>query len=658
MLRVLINGNESTNRPMGVETLSESWKYSDDLKIFAVEITGSVVFFGEDFEYFYNLAKNNGCGIVDVEVHQRNGDSSAWDLIYNGFIFVNDIDFNLDERTATCEIVDNSFVARVVNNAETKIFCNWVTTKNGQPITPLIFNGSVQVKDSLNNDFNNRKGVKIENLFQFHLDWLSDNSILFESDFITTNTAATDAWLMSGKTMRNGTLTFPEMSFRELMTDLHKLFHLYGYFYDNNGQIVFKVEPFEYFENNAGLIELGQLKNITLTGNQKAYYSKVDFGSLKNSNINTSDEGVPVDTDDNWFYSFLNEYMLGYSRKDSVAITTTCNNADTLDLRMSRLITDINCISQCLNNPDNTDFDDDVFITNDSSKWEQIPNYPWIPPPTTLPMNGYWNKEFTNGKILSRWLSEICFAEPDYPYQCEMLSKTNSPMIISGAVLFDEVIDPCGYQHPTFLNEGCLLFPADFQGGIFNITTKLILKNVSGSPVNLQLQYNGWPSQDFYDEYPGYYIQAILSWIDSGWGASPPPVGNYSGAVTRTIAPGETVEYNGQWLNMPFYGLGFFILYNTGLAGLEIQPGSFQLVKPVLNDIFDDVINDELCGKYPYEFSAEGTITNEEISQIRSSQFSKIFLPNSFKNITGKHIELERNITTGQATIKILSKNC
>ncbi len=663
MLRVLINGNQTVNNPEGLKTLTESWKYSEDLKIFAVEISGALDFYGQDFEFFYNISRTQACGLLPIDIQKKNGDTAAWESIYNGVIFVNDIDFKLDSRIASCEIIDNSFIARVINNAETQIFTDWVTTKNGEPITPLIFNGNVSIRDNLGNTYTNRKGTRIYDLFKYHLDWMSDNNIDFESDYLVNNTAANDAWLISGISMRNGTINLPVLSFRDLMIDVHKMFHLYGYFYNNNGRITFKVEPFDFFENQNGTIEVNNFKNFGLTGNPKAYYSKIDFGSLKNVNINTTDEGVPIDPNDDWFYSFLNEYMLGYGRRDSVALTTTCNNAESLNLKMARLIPDINSISDALLHPDNTDYDEDVFLTQDASAWRQIPNMPYdlTTLPNATPLRGLFNRNFTNGNVLSRWLSEICFVEPDYPYQCEYISKTDAPLVIVGGVMFDNVSDPCNYQHPIFLNKGSILFPLGFKGGLFNIRTKLILKNITASPVNVTLRYRCWPSQELYLDYPGYYntLAIYSTWRDPLWApfAVPPPV-DYSSSVTRTILAGETVEYNGQWEYMPFFSEGFFDLESVNLNGLEIQAGSFTTVIPVLNEIFSASIDDNLCGRYPYEFTAEGIISTEEINAIRNSQFKKLFLPNAFKNITGKHTELERNITTGVANIKLLSKNC
>ena len=87
--------------------------------------------------------------------------------------------------------------------------------------------------------------------------------------------------------------------------------------------------------------------------------------------------------------------------------------------------------------------------------------------------------------------------------------------------------------------------------------------------------------------------------------------------------------------------------------GATLKAGSYIKVKPKLNKILDANVN---CNAYNTEISAEGFVLDSDINQFRQETFKSVLIPNSFKNVSGKVVSLERNILNGTANIVLKSK--
>ena len=661
MIRVLLDGVEPANQPEGVSELTERWEQEEELPIYSVEITGPLTFFGEDFTYFFNTAKASPCTIINVELHQKRSDTANWMAIFKGVIFVNDIDFDLDRRLAVCEIVDDGIFARIINNSTVSIDLSWISSKNGVPVSATI-NHNVSIKDQNNVTRSNRRGVKLYDAFVFMLAWMTDDDVLFESEFLTTDPEASSYYLMAGKTIRNGTVSLPKLTFRNLLSDAHKIFHLYGYSYRNQqGRVVFKVEPYEFFEQNSQTLTFGDFKEFKLTTNQKTFISAIDFGSFKNLDVDASEGGVSTDI---WFIESFNGFFAGWSNEDTITLDIKCNNTVKLNLKNEKLITDPNVISAAANNGSETEYDQDVFMVQDETHFVALPVYP-LDPNTFLAAFGSFNYSVSNREVLRRWLNVICFDSPQYSQSSNnyMRADVNADYVApDNHIAFDTKTDLYGYIVGTGTEQYAAVNFGSSGGGIFNIRMRFVFRNDTGVDFPIRLSNNGFTSTELASgTYAPYYALGYLTPSATGWTDSPFADYGMAQYVDATIPAGGTLSYEAEMRNVVFYEGGTYQICGPGittppiLAGITILAGSFWEVVPVVEDVF--LFGTDNCDVYNYELSATGLMSYDEIGQFRNNQFAKIFLPHQFRNYTGKRTSLERNIVTGETNLKILSKH-
>jgi len=675
MIRVLLNGVEVVNQPDGIDKLNEKFSLASIMPVFYTEITGELTFYNDEFNYLFDEFKENPCGIITAEIQQKRGDTSNWQRRFIGNIFIGDSEFNFDQRTVSCQIVDDGFLARLVNNAELSINLAWQTTKNGFPLS-VTYNDIICMRANDYTQYCNRIGVRPFDALTYMVSWVSDNTVIFESDFIENDPLVNTYWLFSGKNLRSSINTdLPILTLSNIINDLHRMYHLYAFTYTNSlGQTVFKFEPYEYFENQNTVTEFKNIKGIVATRNEKAFYSSINFGSFKNSSISSDTQGVVDDPTSTWFIPQFNEYFVGWSSNDKVSLTIECNNAVTLDLRNSKLITDSNLVSEVMVNGTiltgsdiDTSYDEDVFFSQDEGAFTLIPLYPMDINDSYAIIFGYFNESVRNSNILARWLSEICFAKPDYPLGCESAAYVTADYVSTDDYLhFDSKDDPCNFINDSFSGQNDQYTIPDTvinNGSVFNVTIKIILENTTASPIAARISNSGYPSFNMGNPltgtYNAYYANGFFTPIDPTWTNA-----SFNGAsafVTRVINPGETVEYNGYFPNMILYPTGIYAVQSgvnsaIFLTGLTVKEGSFWSVVPSLNDTFNNAQDDNICQRYPYEIEGSGFISLDEITNFRNNQFAKVFIGNTFRNVTGKRQELNINLVTGATELRLLSK--
>lgn len=653
MVRILINGVEPVNKPIGLDAIAEKWEFDKTVKIYYVEITGNLQFFGVDFNYFFDIFQNNRCEFVTIEIQKKNGDNGNWYEVFNGNIIVSDIDFDFDRRIASCEIIDNSFIARIYNNNDAQVNLELETTLRGEAITMPV--NLINVKSTDNVEVVDVPAFTLYDSLNYVVKWITDNKVTVESDYLTTDAEALTFYLCTGDGLRlqqSSSSQYPVISFTELWTDLHKLFHLYGFFYKTTTGWIFKVEPYSYFESFSGLHEFDQLKNVIATSRREEFKNRIIFGSKINEK-ETANVDNPIDPALTWYIDGFNYYFNGWWNKDEIVIPSDCTILNTLDLKMSRLVSDINTISASFRDNSKGDLATEIMIVQPTSEWKHIPLSPWdVSTFTPYPLRGYFNEPIMNANVLKRWLDEICITgDLSSIKKCELSAITTADQL-NFTLGFDDSTVPCsGYNLSYFFEKLAR------QPDLFDFEFYYIFENTTGGAITVFLEGVGYPSDNTFIAHPAYYN--ITQWQtpqSTGW-TPVIPIGpaqdGLSNQVSQTIPPGNTVIYHGFTYDVLMYpNLAFYIIFAV-TNGATLKAGSYIKVRPKLNKILDSNIN---CNAYNTEISAEGFILDSDINQFRQETFKSVLIPNSFKNVSGKVVSLERNILNGTSNIVLKSK--
>jgi hypothetical protein len=653
MIRVLLNGIEPVNKPIGLDQISEKWEFDSTVNIYYVEITGNLTFYGDDFQSLYELFRDNRCEFILLEIQKKSGDNGTWYNVFQGNIIVSDIDIDFDRRLAICEIVDNSFIARIYNNNDSQINLSFDRTIGYETISnPSTL---INVKSTDNVEVTDVPAVSLFNALDYVVKWLTDLNVTLESDYLTTDPDASTFYICTGEALRQqqgAENILPVISFTELWNDIHRLFHLYGFFYQSGSGWVFKVEPYSYFENIQNVIEFDKIQNVIASSKRDAFKNRIVFGSKVNEKEAVIFDN-PVDTNQTWYIDGFNYYMNGWWNKDEIIVPSKCTILNTLDLRTTRLISDVNSISKSFRDG-SIGLDTEIMIVQPSSQWKHIPLSPFeipssLPP---YPLRGYFNEPIMNANVLKRWLDEICLqGNIDLFRKCELTANNTSDVLDISSGFTDTYVPCLGYGTAGYFFE-----KNDGRPDLFDFEYYYIIENTTGSPINVIIQGIGYPSDTTFNNYPVYYnVNRYFTPPSAGWTAAIPVTiaDGLSNSVNQTISAGATVIYHGFIYDALLYKDDSFMTMNAILNGCTLKAGSYIQIRPKINKVLDINIG---CNSYNTEINADGYILDEDIFQYRNQSISNILIPNSFKNVTGKVVSLERNILRGDTSINLKTK--
>jgi hypothetical protein len=624
MIRILINGFEAVNQPIGIDELKESFSFSQELFGFTREIVGSLTFYGDDFTFFWDLFRMGVCTDVVVDIQEREGDNGDWVGIWYGLIYINDIEFNADTRNAKAEIIDNSFVAKIINYLDTPISLFTERTRGGEPIS--ITPQSILVVDHNNVTQSGIVAYTLVDLLEYFTRFITDNNVTVQSTYLSS-APFDEYYFVRGTDLRqlSGINTLL-VTFGDLLRDVCKLFNTRWVIETNQIGNVLRIENVEYFENSS-LIEVEGFKEFNITSNEELDYTSFAFGSHKSITTN-------FDNSDTWVLRSLIPPFSGYA-ESSISPDGGCQAKTEYSLVTRIVCYDSNTISKVRNTTTDAEFDDVLFIVTDAgSVWYNIEE---------RPINNF---ELLCANQLKRWLKSYCFDYPTQIQTCDSFRETEDEVVLafSDILFLKNVLTGC-YTYQS----GSLLEPTATVSIELNITFYADpLENppgVSTGTVRLFFENVANPFESF--------IAPFTGWTNFGTiaGTNPPLVQ----AVDRSFVIGETFTYQCLIHNITleaFFDLSANIIAPGDIENLTVVDGSYIKIRNNSYQAFDS----SQCRFNRFKVAADGYLTYNKAKEIRESRFGNILLPNNFANFTGNISELSRNLLTSETNITINTK--
>jgi len=619
MIEVLLNGVAAVNQPNGVSEATERMFYDPLFFGYRQEWEANLQFIGEDFTALYELFSESICSEISVEVRETDSDTGPWRLLYKGLIYTNDIEFDTDRRIAKTQVIDDGFVARILNYADLPINLFSSTTKNGEPA--LITTDTITIVDHLNAAYN-RTVITQFDVLDFLVRYLTDNAMVLDSELLTT-APANKYFFTSGNAIRNDNSIFPELKFGEILKDLCRLWCARWVIIRESGQLKFKFETLQYFTGSANYEYINDFAGFSIKSNDAVLVSDFTFGSFKQTSTDADDS-------DTWLVSELLQPWSAHT-ESNISADGNCAVRNTLNLSTTRIVYDTNTVSNALNSGTDKSFDEDIFLVNASADvW-----YTNTGPST--PLNNF---DLLVSRQLSRWLAEFCFTYPISASGCDSQYNGSEDSVILSS--------PLALIINTPVVPGCFWTGADLiqNGNAYGFTVELYLEiefslddNPPGSgTVSLTLEYL---SNNFIKPYTG--------WTNVG-----STFGEYVTGVTTSYTIGDTVIYSGVFNNIALDPEIPLIIeaQTNGPIGI-LTANSF--VKIYHNSY--QSFSGNTCKRPSYEVSAEGYLSPANARAIRNSRFDNYVMPNTFRNYTGTIFEYQRNVSSGKTSIKLTAKN-
>lgn len=342
MLKFILNGVECVNPPIGANDISERLYFSDVLKTYLLEISGTLTFYNEDYEMLRELFKTEFCQDVSIEILKVEEN----ELVFRGLIKTSDIEWDKVKSTATCEIIDDSFIARVDNNKSIKFKLGVPRSKNDLDIiskttTYNYFNffspiyGRYFDQEAIGFRPAFRTGMFLYDAFKFLVAAMTDDTVDFDSNYLSYNIASPTndsqaAWtgVINALELKSGIGQEPYISFEQLFTDVRKILNLaISIERQPNDRPLLRIEDYNYYKQQDSNVYFTSVDSLLEKVNTERQYARIIIG------CSTRPEDFP-----------LPDVPLAYQNQEEYHLKGQCNIDSEFDLRLQDTVIHSNTI--------------------------------------------------------------------------------------------------------------------------------------------------------------------------------------------------------------------------------------------------------------------------------------------------------------------------
>ena len=293
MLKVILNGVECVNQPIGAADLNERLYYSEVLKGYFLEISGTLTFWNEDYKTLRDIYDINYCEEVTIEILKVEEN----ELVFKGLIKVSDIEWNKIKSEAICEIVDDSFMAKIDNNKKIKFRLGVPKSKNELDISSkTVVNNYLNFFSPLTGRYFDdeatglepafRSGMFLYDAFKFLVAAMTDDTVDFDSNYLSysfasPNTGTDAAWtcIVNALELKTGSGEDTYISFEELYQDVQNLLNLaISVERQTNGRPLVRIENYDYYKQQDSNVYFTTVDSLIERIKAENQYSRIIIG--------------------------------------------------------------------------------------------------------------------------------------------------------------------------------------------------------------------------------------------------------------------------------------------------------------------------------------------------------------------------------------------
>lgn len=273
---------------------------------------------------------------------------NAVTVIFDAFIKISNITFDLVRKIATCEIDDTSYQAYIVSNYSVEAGCGSSTSKNGVDITAIqsldltVYNPVTGLDEP-----DTRRAFDVKDAMSMMIAYISDNTLNFESDWYDSLPDTEKLAIVTGFELRNHSgRTAPIISLEDIFDELWKKFNLYLIVENPIDSATVRLEQESYLYGETAT-DILYCENLKRSFDFERLYSTIKLGGDKFIKERST--------------VFLFPYLRLFAFvEETYNLEGVVNVDNTLDLT-SKFIIDTNVIEDVIVN-DNDEYDEDIFI--------------------------------------------------------------------------------------------------------------------------------------------------------------------------------------------------------------------------------------------------------------------------------------------------------
>jgi hypothetical protein len=271
---VTLNGINVTGDAIGVEEIKERIYWDEDARGLLFDFEGEITFTGNTYRFLQQRFREDYDNPVPLNIVAYNPHSGAFETVVNGLVFTSDCEFNLYEKTVSCQIVDRGFFAKIRNNVNIGFSLGAPDSKLGVDISSLFSITDLRAVLFMNSPTPGvgvtgfRKSMTAFDALAYLVATMSDGEVGFVSNYLTPVVGQETPHILSGRQLRGDIIDIgPVVSWNELFGDLSKLYNLaFAVEEYNVGQWRIRVEPINYFRQSQSIqlfdVEAGVTESI------------------------------------------------------------------------------------------------------------------------------------------------------------------------------------------------------------------------------------------------------------------------------------------------------------------------------------------------------------------------------------------------------------
>lgn len=321
------------------------------------------------YTLLYNAFESGTCNELPIDIYDEVSDTLTIH-VYQGVIKVPSIEVDLHRMIVSSKVQDNSFYAYLSNNQSIEYNFVSPTSKNGIQITPAV-QTDVRFFNPVTCNYNNlnpRKGVNINDAFDFIVRALSDNKVTFYSWSLQQEPVL---FLFTGYAMtlaNAGSDSELITSFEDMLKELQKVRNV-GYYIDrsNLDNPILVIEDLDLIYGGNNFFEFTDIKELSATVNTDNIYASIKVGSSR-----LGDGANP-------YYTFPESISYLGFREEVYVPLGQCNFDNELDLVNDYIISS-NMISDQLYGAVTENLDDIFMVEceNYLGNWRAVQYGSWV----------------------------------------------------------------------------------------------------------------------------------------------------------------------------------------------------------------------------------------------------------------------------------------
>lgn len=398
MLKIYIDGVYKPNVG-GVDSWKEVYYFNEPIFSYMTEISGEIVFFGDDFNELREMAKTNICQHFTVKIE----DAAANRVLFDGRALVADVQFNITKMMARIEITDSGIMGFIDNNKKIELALDVPTSKNGEqlPTMSTFITGLVDPQST--SAVTDRRGYNLFDVLNHAIRFMSDNQLQCASDFFDPSIGDPDeiqknVGIYTGQELRQGGgVSFATINYEDFINDINSLYNIAAAFERIDDVNYLRIEQKQYFkqtnQNSFGFDDVDEINQQT---DENLFRTNVVFGS---------NESTPS-------FDYLEDTTFLSHNNQTLHLGGQCNLNNEFLLNTTLLVYDTNVIQRVLpasvDGENDDGFDDDVFILSTfdgiSGRFATLTELPYTYSP---PLGGFFNATFSPFNVSNRWFGDI-----------------------------------------------------------------------------------------------------------------------------------------------------------------------------------------------------------------------------------------------------------